>query len=388
MENTHYTLGQQGEKDMNQHPEYFNQAKTIVIKIGSAQLLDQQGQLRKVWFQTLCQELATLKKAGKTVLLVSSGAVALGRRRLKDFPSHPSLAQNQAAAASGQITLCQSYEHAMAQYHIHTAQLLLTIEDCYNLRRQLNAKNTLKALLSSGLLPIINENDTVATDELRLGDNDRLAAHICHLVKADVLVLLSDVDGLYNKDPSQHFDAHHIPVISEINDRITAMGGPKQSAVGTGGMFTKIEAAKIATHAGCHMVIAKGNQKNPLQQLAKQNAHCTWFLAQHSPLNAGQQWLKHLKPNGKLYLDIGAVNAVKSGKNLLASGIVKTTGHFQKGDAVELLDINNTLIAKGVCHYHAGDLQKILGKHSDQIAKILGYHNGNAVIHSDYTLLL
>ena len=371
----------------NRNNDFFQQASTIVIKIGSAQLVDKQGNIRSEWLHALCHDIATLKAQGKQIIIVSSGAVALGRSALTHYAKQPSLTQKQAAAATGQIMLCRSYEEAMERYHLRTAQLLLTIEDCHNLQRQLNAKNTLKALLQSNVIPIINENDTVATTELRFGDNDRLSAHICYLVKAEVLVLLSDVDGMYDKDPSQHSDAQHIARIDTIDEHITAMAGPKQTAVGTGGMVTKLDAAKIATAAGCHLVIANGACNAPLSQLADTNTRCTWFIAQHSPLRANRQWLQHLPPNGYLHIDTGAAHAIHSGKNLLATGITQVKGHFRKGDAVVMIDTANHSIAKGVCQYHASDLQKILGQHSDQIEKILGYHHGNTVVHSDNIFL-
>lgn len=372
----------------NRNHDFFQQATTIVIKIGSAQLVDKHGNIRSRWLYALCHDIAKLKAQGKQIIIVSSGAVALGRNALTHYAQQPSLAQKQAAAATGQITLCRSYEEAMEQYHLRTAQLLLTIEDCHNLQRQLNAKNTLKALLHANIIPIINENDTVATTELRFGDNDRLSAHICHLVKAEVLVLLSDVDGMYDKDPSQHPDAQHIATIDTIDEHIIAMAGPKQTTVGTGGMVTKLDAAKIATAAGCHLVIANGAANAPLGQLADIKTRCTWFIAQHSPSRASRQWLQHLSPNGYLHIDSGAAHAIHSGKNLLATGMTQVKGHFRKGDAVVIIDATNHAIAKGVCQYHAADLQKILGQHSDQIEKILGYHNGNAVVHSDNIVLL
>lgn len=372
---------------LNIHTHLYRQAQCIVIKIGSAQIVDANGYIRINWLEQLSNEIKLLKQQGKHIIIVSSGSVALGKQFIKHYPQQPSLAHKQAAAAIGQIRLCHAYEQQMNQQGLHTAQLLLTLEDCNNLQRQLNAKNTLNTLLKAGIIPIINENDSIATSELRIGDNDRLSAHICHLVSADILVFLSDIDGLYSKDPSIDPEAEHIHQIDRIDDRITSMAGTCQSSVGTGGMQTKIEAATIATGAGCHLVIANGNANQPIGQLADQQTRCSWFLAQETPTAASKKWLKHLPHSGSISVDDGAVTAIQSGKSLLATGITQVKGHFKKGDAVIIFDQQGQPIAKGICQYHAADVHKIIGQHSSQFDKILGYHNGNSLIHCDHMIL-
>jgi glutamate 5-kinase len=366
-------------------------SKCVAIKIGSALLVDaDSGQINQDWLADLAADIADLKSAGTAVLIVSSGAIALGRQRLGLGKRKLTLAEKQASAAAGQSILTQAYEAVLAPHNIVTAQALLTLNDTEDRRRWINAKETLSTLIALGAVPIINENDTVATDEIRYGDNDRLAARVAQMVGADCLVLLSDVDGLYDKNPSVHDDAIHIPIITSLTAEIMAMGGEaNQSAgMGSGGMATKLQAAKIATEAGCAVAITKGSQIRPLSALKANILKASWFHAKSSSLAARKQWIAgSLKPQGSVIIDEGAANALANGKSLLAAGVTNIQGQFDKGDAVEILGPNGKCLGRGLCGYSAKDALKIKGLKSGDIEATLGYDGGTTLIHRDNMVL-
>lgn len=366
-------------------------AKRLVIKIGSAILIDSEtGQLRGDWLESLCADIARLKESGKDIVIVSSGAIALGRTRLVLSERNLSLSEKQACAAAGQSLLTRAYERALDAHGIITAQALLTLNDTENRRRWLNARSTLKSLLTLGAIPIINENDTVATDEIRYGDNDRLAARAAQMLGADTLILLSDIDGLYTADPRNDDNAKHLPLITALTDEIMAMGGGvnASAAVGSGGMATKLAAAKIATQAGCRMCIMDGRANNPLSRL-QNGDRASWFEAESNPKKARSQWISGtLKPSGTLTIDAGAAQALLQGKSLLAAGVIKTSGAFRKGDAVSIISATEVELARGLIAYDAEDAKKILGLKSGDIVGRLGYDNGAALIHRDNLVML
>ena len=363
----------------------------LVIKIGSAILVNSEtGALRQDWLESLAQDISELKQAGKDVVIVSSGAIALGRARLGLLKRKLSLAEKQACAAAGQSLLTRAYERALDAHNITTAQALLTLNDTENRRRWLNARSTLETLLTLGAVPIINENDTVATDEIRYGDNDRLAARTAQMLGADTLILLSDIDGLYTADPRTDETATHLPIISELSDDIMAMGGGvnSEAAVGSGGMATKLAAAKIAVKAGCQMCIMDGRNISPLKRL-QDGERCSWFQAESNPKKARQQWIGGaLKPRGSLIIDAGAAAALTKGKSLLAAGVKTLLGDFSKGDAVSVCDKDGVEIARGLVAYDADEASQILGLKSRDIPDVLGYDNGAALIHRDNLVMM
>jgi glutamate 5-kinase len=364
-------------------------AKRIVVKIGSALLIDyDRARPRSAWLHALAEDIIRLKQDGAQVVIVSSGAVALGRYAL-GLKRTDKLEEKQAAAAAGQSRLMHAYETVFATYNTPVAQALLTPDDTERRRRWLNARATFDALLRLGAVPIVNENDTVATEELRYGDNDRLAARVAQMIGADVLILLSDVDGLYERDPREDPTAAHIPEVRAITPAIEAMAGGSNAnaAVGSGGMRTKIQAAKIATAAGCAVAIVKGEQNNPLKRLAD-GARATWFLASETPKAAYKAWIAGaLAPQGILMVDTGAAAALKSGKSLLPAGVTEVTGKFEKGDAVRVLDASGAEIARGLACYDAADAVKIKGLKSGAIETTLGYQAGAELIHADDLVL-
>jgi len=366
-------------------------AKRLIIKIGSAILVDSEtGQLREDWLESLSDDIAALKANGKEIVIVSSGAIALGRARLGLLGRKLSLAEKQACAAAGQSLLTRAYEHALNSHGIMTAQALLTLNDTEDRRRWLNARSTLETLLTLGAIPIINENDTVATDEIRYGDNDRLAARAAQMLGADTLILLSDVDGLYTSDPRSDETAQHLAVITNLTDDVMAMGGGVniEAAVGSGGMATKLAAAKIATQAGCRMCIMDGRANSPLTRL-QNGERSSWFEAASNPKKARRQWIGGtLKPHGTLTIDDGAAKALTQGKSLLAAGVTKLSGKFSKGDAVSIYDETKTEHARGLIAYDADEAAKILGLKSGDISTVLGYDNGAALIHRDNLVML
>ena len=358
-------------------------ARRIVVKIGSALLVDRDtGALRRDWLGSLCDDVAWLKKQGIDVVLVSSGSIALGRGVLRLPDADLALEQSQAAAAVGQIRLARAYEEALTPHEITTAQVLVTLDDSANRRRYLNSRATLEQLLSLGVVPIVNENDTVATDEIRFGDNDRLAAQIAVTVGADQLVLLSDVDGFYTANPAQDTTATRFEVIDQITPDIEAMAGDAGSGLSKGGMKTKLMAAKTATAAGCAMAITEGSVANPLNAL-ENGAKATWFTALTDPQAARKRWIAAMKPKGSVTLDAGAISALESGKSLLPAGVSAVQGIFQRGDAVAITDRTGHVIGQGLVRYTADECRLIMGCKSRDIEALLGYPARAAMIHRD-----
>ena len=359
-------------------------AKRVVVKVGSSLLVDAAtGALNRDWLKSLCEDIAALKQAGTEVILVSSGAVALGRRALKLTKGALRLEESQAAAAVGQVRLAQAYAEMLAELGIVAAQVLLTLDDSEERRRYLNARATLMTLLSLGSVPVINENDTVATAEIRFGDNDRLAARVASMMGADRLILLSDVDGLYTADPTRNTSADHIPEVPAITPAIEAMAGGSVSGFGRGGMASKLIAAKIATQAGADVIIAKGKTLHPLSALSRE-ARYTRFHASTSPAAARKRWIAGgIKAEGTLHVDSGAAKALASGKSLLPAGITKVEGHFGRGDAVRVCGPDGREIARGLAAYSNDDARAIAGRRTAEIEAILGYRGRDAMIHRD-----
>uniref|UniRef100_UPI00310A246F glutamate 5-kinase n=1 Tax=Pelagimonas sp. KU-00592-HH TaxID=3127651 RepID=UPI00310A246F len=358
-------------------------AKRVVIKIGSALLVDREtGDLRRDWLLGLAEDVAWLKGQGTDVVLVSSGSIALGRGVLGLPRAELPLEQSQAAAAVGQIRLARAYEEALAPYEIKTAQVLVTLEDSANRRRYLNSRATMATLLGLGVVPIVNENDTVATDEIRYGDNDRLAAQVALTTGADMLILLSDVDGFYSDNPMTNPDAHRYDVVEEITPEIEAMAGEGTSGLSKGGMITKLFAAKTATMGGCAMAITEGSVMRPLTAL-ENGANATWFTAQGTPQLARKRWIGSMKPQGAVTLDAGAVTALKAGKSLLGAGVAEVSGDFGRGDPVEILGPDAHKLGQGLCAYTAEETRAIKGRHSSETEAILGYTGRTALIHRD-----
>jgi len=363
--------------------------KRIVLKIGSALLVDQAtGAIRSDWLKTLVDDIANARAAGQEIVLVTSGAIALGRQNLGlSKTAGLRLDEKQAAAACGNIRLAHAYQDLLNAHDLHVGQILMTLEDSENRRRYINARNTMETLLSMGVIPLINENDTVATDEIRFGDNDRLAARVAAMVSADTLVLFSDIEGLYSADPSKDPTATFIPHVTAITPEIEAMAGGAASAVGSGGMTTKIAAAKIAMAAGCRMVITKGERAHPLMTL-DDGAQATWFLPSVTPKKARKQWIGgSLKTKGKLFADEGCVRALLAGKSLLPIGVTALEGTFTRGDAVEIIAPNQRTIARGLIAYNSDESQQIIGKASQDIEQILGYRGRDVLIHRDDLVL-
>mgnify|MGYP000110738305 CR=1 FL=1 len=365
----------------------IHDARRIVLKIGSS-LMAEDARLRAEWLAAMAGDIAKLHQAGKEVIIVSSGAVALGRPRVGLGSGTLSLEEKQAAAAAGQPLLIQAWQRAFDAHGINVAQLLLTLEDSERRRRYLNARTTFQTLLEHKLIPIVNENDTVATAELKFGDNDRLAARVAGMISADLLVLFSDVDGLYTKHPGLHKDAQHIPELHAITPDIMAMAGGAASALSNGGMKTKLEAAQMAMSAGCNMVIAQGAPLNALSGLG-QGARATWFIASTKPQLARKHWIAAaIELTGAVMLDEGAVNALRQGKSLLPAGVTTVEGTFMRGDTVGIKAPNGTLVAKGIIAYNAQEVTAIKGKKTDAIASILGYAHHDCLIHRDDLVIL
>jgi glutamate 5-kinase len=360
------------------------QAKRLIVKIGSALLVDDAtGDIRRAWLAALVADLARCRARGQEVLIVSSGAVAVGRRHLGLVGRALKLEEKQAAAATGQIRLAHAYQEALAKHGLTVAQILLTPEDTEERRRHLNARATLEQLLALGAVPVINENDTVATAEIRFGDNDRLAARVAQMISADTLVLLSDIDGLYTADPRKNGDARHIPVVRELTAEIEAMGGEANSSDSSGGMVTKLAAARIAMGAGCRMVIARGEPMQPLAAI-EAGAPCTWFLPAAEPRTARKRWIAGtLNPVGTLVVDEGAAAALKRGTSLLPAGVVAVEGSFERGDAVIVRSRAGREVARGLSAYSSEDARAIAGHKSGEIEAILGYRGRDEMIHRD-----
>jgi len=365
------------------------EAKRLIIKIGSSLLINADGSLRRDWLHALAADVAALHAEGKQVILVSSGAIALGRDAL-GFKKRPTrLEEAQAAAAVGQILLAQAYQSLFDDHGIIIAQLLLTLDDLEARPRYLNARSTVNELLERGAIPVINENDTVATSEIRFGDNDRLAARVAQMAGADTLVLLSDIDGLHNSDPRTDPKAQLVPHIEAITPRIEAMAGPPaQQGVGSGGMVTKIGAAKIALAGGTSMIIMNGTAANPVCRLLD-GEPCTLFQASVTPLAVRKRWIQGLMvPKGSLHIDAGAVAALKRDASLLSAGVVRTEGEFTRGDLVSLVAPEGGLVGQGLVSYSSADAVKLQGCDMREAEQILGYVGRSALIHRDDLVLL
>lgn len=352
-------------------------------------LVDQElGRLNRTWLETLVEDLLRLRKRHQEVILVSSGAIALGRRQLKLQKGPLRLEESQAAAAVGQIRLAHAYKELLEEKGVTVAQVLLTLEDTERRRRYLNARATLETLLDLGALPVINENDTVATAEIRYGDNDRLAARVAQMTGADCLVLLSDVEGLFTADPNKDPNAQFIERVLNITPEIEQMAGRSNSAVGSGGMATKILAAKIAVGAGCHMCISAGHYKHPVRRI-EEGARCTWFVPTATPLAARKQWIAGtLRPSGALLIDAGALRALLDGKSLLPAGVTAARGRFERGDTVSVIGPDGVEVARGICAYNDADAARIMGRKSSEIAALLGFRGRDEMIHRDDLVIL
>lgn len=357
--------------------------RRIVIKIGSALLVDRKTGLKKQWLNAMCADIAALRAKGVDVLVVSSGAIALGRSVLDLAPGVLKLEESQAAAAVGQIALARAWSESLSTDEIVAGQILLTLGDTEERRRYLNARATISQLLKMGAVPIINENDTVATTEIRYGDNDRLAARVATMTGADLLVLLSDIDGLYTAPPHLDPDARFLETIAEITPEIEAMAGGAASELSRGGMRTKIDAGKIATGAGCAMIIASGKADHPLSAIGT-GARSSWFAPSRSPVTARKTWIAgQLLPAGTLVIDAGAETALRSGKSLLPAGVRQVTGSFSRGDTIAIIGAEGREIARGLAGYDADEARQIAGKKSAEIAAILGYVGRAAMVHRD-----
>lgn len=359
-------------------------AKRVVVKIGSALLVEQStGRINRAWLETLAADVARLRARGQDVLLVSSGAIALGRRHLGLSAGKLKLDEKQAAAAVGQIRLAHAWKEVLEEHRLTVAQILLTFGDTEERRRYLNARNTLGALLKLGSIPLINENDTVATSEIRYGDNDRLAARVAQMISADCLVLLSDVDGLYTADPTKNPNATFIPEVHGVTAEIERMAGGANSSVGSGGMATKIAAARIAVAAGCHMCVAIGYELHPLKRL-ETGARCTWFYPTANPATVRKQWIAGaLKPAGEIRVDAGAAAALSKGKSLLPAGVTEISGKFERGDALVIRDAAGVELARGLSAYSSDDAERIRGRKSTEIEALLGFRGRDELIHRD-----
>jgi glutamate 5-kinase len=363
--------------------------KRLVVKIGSALLVEEsRGEIRRAWLDALADDVAALRKHGMEVLLVSSGAIAVGRHHLGLTRRNLKLEEKQAAAATGQIRLAHAYQETLARHGITVAQILLSLADTEERRRHLNARSTLATLLRLGTVPVVNENDTVATSEIRVGDNDRLGARVAAMIGADALVLLSDIDGLYTADPKKDSAATFVPLVEEITPEIEAMAGKAPLGYSSGGMVTKLAAARIAVDAGCRMAIADGRRLNPLAAI-DEGRRCTWFNAAIEPRSARKLWIAgSLKTVGSFCLDAGALAALKNGKSLLPAGVTAVEGQFERGDTVALKGPDGCEVARGLSAYGAPDARLIIGHKSREIGRILGYSGREELIHRDDLVML
>ena len=363
-------------------------ARRIVVKVGSALLVEAAtGRLNRGWLESLADDLARAARRGQQLIVVSSGAIAMGRRHLGLGRERLRLEESQAAAAVGQIRLAHAWQEVLEERGLAVAQVLLTFEDTEERQRYLNARATLNTLLSLGAVPVINENDTVATAEIRYGDNDRLAARVAQMASAECAVLLSDVDGLYTADPGRDARATLIPEVHEITPELEAIATGPSSGLGSGGMTTKVAAAQIALAAGCSLCIASGHRLNPLKAI-ESGAACTWFVAEATPVAVRKQWIAGtLKPRGRLYIDAGAAQALARGKSLLPAGVTRVAGRFERGDTVSIL-AGNTELARGLSGYSSGDATLIAGRRSADIEALVGYRGRDELVHRDDLVML
>ena len=358
---------------------YINKAKIIVLKIGSSNLVDRKGRLKEKWLESLVVDIKKLVKKDKNIVIVSSGAIALGQNYLKNKQKKLKLEMSQAIASIGQIHLTNVFRKMFEKSKIKIGQILISLDDTEQRRRAINAKRTFENLFKLKAIPIVNENDTTATSEIKYGDNDRLAARVAQIIGANVLINLSDVDGLYKSSKNKRI----IKEVKNINDEIYSFVDKKKNIYGSGGMETKLQAAKICMNSGCYMAIANGTRKNPINKLLKDNI-CTWFLPKVSRLHAREKWIvSSIGNNGKIYIDEGAVKALNNGKSLLPAGIIRIEGRFSKGDNILIVDKNGKDCARGLTSFSAEEINKIKGLRSDQIENILGYSSKSEIVHKD-----
>jgi len=362
----------------------LSESKRLIVKIGSALLVDPATlAIRRAWLDALADDVAACRARGQEVLIVTSGAIAVGSAGLGLAQRPVRLEEKQAAAAVGQIRLAQLYQETLARHGLPVGQILLTREDTEARRRHLNARATINQLLALGVVPVVNENDTVTTSEIRFGDNDRLAARVAQMISADTLVLLSDIDGLYTANPRTDSTARHLPEITELTPEIEAMAGPPLPGMSSGGMVTKLAAARIAMAAGCRMVIAQGHVDHPLAAI-EAGARASWFLPAAEPLTARKRWIAgSVAPSGTVVVDRGAIAALKSGRSLLPAGIVAVEGNFERGDAILVRGPDGQIVARGLSAYASGDVARLQGHKSGEIETLLGYRGRDEIIHRD-----
>ena len=362
---------------------YLKNSKIIVIKIGSSLLIDENKKIRKKWLTEFAKDIQVLIKQNKKIIIVSSGAIAMGCKKLDINKKNLKLDKSQAVASIGQIELMNLFSETFVKSKINISQILLTLEDTEQRRRALNAKRTFDNLFQLGFVPIVNENDSTATSEIKYGDNDRLASRVAQITSADSLILLSDVDGLYTKNPKIYKNAKLLKEIKNIDKNLEKIATKSISEHGTGGMKTKSDAAKICQLSGCQMAIANGLLDRPIKKIIDEN-NCTWFLPKISKLDARKKWIiSSISPKGELVIDDGARQALSNGKSLLATGIKKVSGKFQKGDHIKILDKKNSECARGLSSFSSDEILKIMGHHSKEIEKLLGYVSKSEVIHKD-----
>ena len=357
--------------------------KKIVIKIGSSILIDKKGKPKKKWLKEFAKDIKNLIKQKKQIVIVSSGAIAIGCEYLGIKKNGLKVDKSQAIASIGQIELMDFYKNTFNKNKIKISQILLTLDDTEQRRRSINARRTIDNLLGMNIVPIVNENDTTATTEIKYGDNDRLAARVAQIINADCLILLSDVDGLYTENPKKNKKTELISTVKEIDEKIKKYANKTESIYGSGGMKTKIEAAKICQLSGCHMVIANGKYNNPIKNIIKKNK-CTWFFPKISKLDARKQWIiGSISPRGEVVIDQGAVIAIQNGKSLLPAGVKKINGNFEKGDHILVKDLRNKECARGLASFSSNEIDKIKGLHSSKIKNLLGYSSREEIIHKD-----
>ena len=362
---------------------YINKFKKIVIKIGSSILVDEEGRPKKKWLQEFGKDIKDLINKKKQIVIVSSGAIAMGCEYLKIKKNGLKVDKSQAVASIGQIELMNFYKKTFDQNKIKISQILLTLDDTEQRRRSINARRTIDNLLTMGIVPVVNENDTTATTEIKYGDNDRLAARVSQIISADCLILLSDVDGLYTDNPKKNKETKLIETVNKIDENIIKYATRAENLYGSGGMKTKIDAAKICQLSGCYMVIANGNHKNPIKKILERKK-CTWFLPRISKLDARKQWIiGSVAPKGEVIIDQGAIKAINSRKSLLPAGVKKVNGSFEKGDHILVKDQNNNECARGLTSFSSIEIEKIKGSHSSKIKNILGYSSREEIIHKD-----
>ncbi len=362
---------------------YIDKFKKIVIKIGSSILIDEKGKVKKTWLKEFTKDIKYLIRKKKQIVIVSSGAIAIGCQYLGIKKNGLKVDKSQAVASVGQIELMDFYKNIFSKNNLKISQILLTLDDTEQRRRSINARRTIDNLLEMGIIPIVNENDTTATTEIKYGDNDRLAARVAQIISSDCLILLSDVDGFYTENPKKNRETKLIKIVKEIDENIRKYASKTENLYGSGGMKTKIEAAKICQLSGCYMAIANGNYINPIKKIIK-NQNCTWFIPRVSKLDARKQWIiGSIAPKGEVIIDQGAAKAIINGKSLLPAGVKKVNGNFEKGDHILVKNQNNVECARGLTSFSSIEVEKIKGSHSSKIKNILGYSSREEIIHKD-----